>query len=74
MQTATFKDIDGESMTVEIGDYVGFKSSIEQEGKVEAIQRRGGAIWLKVSDPEGFGGYLAGEHETWVRGSDCWPE
>lgn len=58
-----------EGRWVEVGDYVGFKSDIEQSGKVIAID----GDWLTLENENGFEGhYIGGNTTTRVHASDCW--
>jgi hypothetical protein len=67
-QMPMLRTIDGPK-EIKIGQTVGFKSDVEQYGKVIAIN---GAS-LRLSNPNGFdGGYIGGQTETWVTASDCW--
>jgi len=55
--------------TVKIGDYVEFKSDIEQCGKVIGV--RGSE--LKLENKNGFDGdYIRHETITHMRARDCW--
>jgi len=56
--------------TVKVGDYVGFKSDIEQSGKIYKIE--GDRLFLRAG-PNGFDGdYLRGAETTVQRAVDCW--
>lgn len=69
MTTATV-----EGKIVKVGDHVGFKSDIEQYGKIIAIKadRYRGAI-LVLENKNGFDGeYIGGETITEVDARDCW--
>lgn len=71
MQTTT---VDG--TRVQIGDWVSFKSDIEQYGRIVAI-RRGilGGVDLELENPNGFtGSYIGGQDRTLQRAGDCWVE
>ena len=60
-----------EGKIVKVGDYVSFKSDIEQSGRIYKIQ--GDRLYLE--DPNGFeGGYIGGETTTMVKATDCWLE
>lgn len=65
-----------DSQTVKIGDFVGFKSDIEQGGKITAIKNAswgGKELTLESSSESGFNGdYIGGEATTTVLASDCW--
>lgn len=57
--------------TVSIGDYVCFKSDVEQAGRITAIN----GDRLTLESEYGFsGGYIGGETQTVERASDCWVE
>ena len=59
-----------EGQPVKVGDYVGFKSDIEQGGVIYKIE--GDRLFLKAG-PNGFeGGYIGGQETTVQRASDCW--
>ena len=63
--------VDGQ--VVKVGDFVSFKSDIEQGGKI--IEIKGGGAVLVLSNPNGFSGeYIRGETVHTVRASDCWIE
>lgn len=71
-QETTYKDV-----TVKVGDYVGFKSDVEQSGKITKIEPRGSSDWVLTlrQEYEGFeGGYIGGLNETTMFASDCWTE
>jgi len=66
-----------EGQEVKIGDYVGFKSDVEQGGEIVKIMRStfcpGEHILTLKAGPEGFqGGYIGGDVTTTVNTSDCW--
>jgi len=61
-----------EEFEVNIGDWVGFKSDIEQCGKVKQIQSRGALI---VENKNGFDGdYIGGDTEAVVGFDEVWKE
>lgn len=61
-----------EGKTVKVGDYVCFKSDVEQCGKITKID--GNRLTL-FRDDEGFdGGYIGGQNYTVELASDCWIE
>ena len=65
--------IDGNE--VGIGDSVGFKSDIEQGGKIIAIKkaRYGSGYDLTLENKFGFeGDYIGGDTVTVVNSRDCW--
>ena len=59
--------VDGK--VVEIGDFVGFKSDIEQYGKIVKIS--GNQLVLKASSTFS-GDYIGGEEFTTVDAERCW--
>ena len=60
--------VDGQ--TVKVGDYVGFKSDIEQGGQIYKIE--GDRLFLRAG-PNGFDGdYIGGQETTVQRAVDCW--
>ena len=59
-----------EGKEVKIGDYVGFKSDIEQSGKIVQIHRNG---VITLYSEHGFqGDYIGGQQYTDVSPEDCW--
>lgn len=63
--------IDGK--TVKPGDYVGFKSDIEQGGRILAITKGNWGVYLTLENPSGFSGeYIGGDTTTEVSINDCW--
>jgi hypothetical protein len=68
MTTAT---VDGQ--TIQIGDYVGFKSDIEQSGQVVGIKRTYMGVSLVIENKHGFSGdYIGRDTITTQLASDCW--
>ena len=62
-----------EELEIEVGDWVGFKSDIEQYGKIKSIQR--GRNTLILTNEDGFDGeYIGGDTETLVWFKDVWKE
>tara|TARA_B100000989_G_C19486906_1_gene447909 strand:+ start:575 stop:805 length:231 start_codon:yes stop_codon:yes gene_type:complete len=60
-----------ESFEIEVGDWVGFKCDIEQEGIVKSIQRS--RHTLIVENPHGFhGDYIGGDTEALLAFDDVW--
>lgn len=60
-----------EGKRVNIGDWVCFKSDIEQSGKIVAIKN--GGTTLVLERESGFDGdYIGGETRTVVNVRDCW--
>lgn len=76
MKKCTGKNAEGETVTVKVGDYVGFKADIEQIGKVTAIKRGLSTDYqLTVENPDGFpGDYLRYATTTVVPLGRTWPE
>jgi len=68
---ATVKNWDtDQEVVVRVGDWVGFKSDVEQSGEIIRIE--GNRLYLK-SGAMGFqGGYIGGQTETVERADDCW--
>jgi hypothetical protein len=70
MKTA---QVDGQTVT--IGDWVGFKSDIEQSGKIVEIKSSYMGASLVLENLNGFqGGYIGGETITTELARDCWLE
>jgi hypothetical protein len=62
-----------EGITVNIGDWVGFKSDIEQAGKIVAIKQTYAGTSLTLESEHGFhGDYIGGDTITTVLARDCW--
>jgi hypothetical protein len=62
-----------EELEIQVGDWVGFKSDIEQCGKIKSIQR--GRNTLILTNEDGFDGdYIGGDTETLVGFEDIWEE
>ena len=63
-----------EGTKVVVGDYVGFKSDIEQSGQISKIKRNmSGNVEFTLTDEDGFhGDYIGGDTVTSVLASDCW--
>jgi len=56
---------------VKVGDYVCFKSDVEQGGKIVEINGND----LTLHNPTGFeGGYIGGSTHTVENARDCWLE
>jgi hypothetical protein len=65
--------VDGK--TVNIGDWVGFKSDIEQSGQIVEIKKSYMGHSLTLENKHGFhGDYIGGETITTELASDCWLE
>jgi hypothetical protein len=71
MQTCT---VDGQ--TVKVGDWVCFKSDVEQCGRIVGIRQSAwGGAELTLERESGFDGdYIGGQTRTVERASDCWVE
>jgi len=68
MMTAT---VDGQ--TVKVGDWVGFKSDIEQSGQIVEIKKSYMGHSLVLENKSGFhGDYIGGSTITTELASDCW--
>jgi hypothetical protein len=68
MTTAT---VDGK--TVKVGDWVGFKSDIEQSGQIVEIKKSYMGYSLVLENKSGFSGdYIGGDTITTEGASDCW--
>jgi hypothetical protein len=62
-----------EGQTVNIGDWVGFKSDIEQSGKIVAIKQTYAGTSLTLENTSGFSGdYIGGDTITTELARDCW--
>lgn len=72
MNTVTLSD----GSTCSIGDYVCFKSDVEQSGKVQKIKKNTfGKVELYLTSENGFhGDYIGGSYQTVELASDCWKE
>ena len=65
--------VDGQ--TVNIGDWVSFKSDIEQSGKIVEIKNTYYGTSLVLENTSGFSGdYIGGETITTQTARDCWIE
>lgn len=63
--------IDGRTVT--IGDFVFFKSDIEQAGTVSDIKKQFNRVVLVLESSDGFEGeYIGGDLVTEVDAEDCW--
>jgi len=67
-----------EGGVVKVGDYVSFKSDIEQSGtiiKIYRAQQSFGMVMLDIENMDGFeGNYIGGQTHTTVMANDCWVE
>ena len=62
-----------EGVTVNIGDWVCFKSDIEQSGKIVAIKTSYMGASLTLENLQGFSGdYIGGDTITTELARDCW--
>ena len=60
---------------VKVGDWVGFKSDIEQYGRITQVKQGvyHGQFYLTLENPNGFSGeYIGGQTVTVERNDDCW--
>jgi hypothetical protein len=64
--------VDGQ--TVKVGDWVGFKSDIEQSGQIVEIKKTTCfGVSLVLENKSGFhGDYIGGDTVTTELASDCW--
>ena len=63
--------VDGQ--TVKIGDWVSFKSDVEQSGKIVEIKKSYMGHSLVLENKSGFqGGYIGGSTITTELARDCW--
>jgi hypothetical protein len=61
----------GETVTIEVGDIVSFKSDVEQGGEVAAINGK----TLTLKNDEGFeGAYIGGKTTTTISANLVWKE
>ena len=60
--------VDGQQ--VKVGDYVGFKSDIEQGGTIYKIE--GDRLFLQAGPNSFDGDYIGGQETTVQRAVDCW--
>ena len=68
MMTATVR-----GQTVKVGDWVGFKSDIEQSGQIVEIKKSYMGHSLVIENKYGFhGDYIGGQTITTELASDCW--
>jgi len=64
-----------EGQEVKVGDWVCFKSDVEQSGKVVAIKKSYMGTALTLENLNGFhGDYIGGSTVTTEQASDCWVE
>jgi hypothetical protein len=62
-----------EGQEVNVGDYVGFKSDIEQSGKIVEIKKSYIGVSLVLQNNNGFSGdYIGGDTITTQLARDCW--
>jgi hypothetical protein len=65
--------VDGQE--VKVGDWVGFKSDIEQSGQIVEIKSSYMGASLVLENKSGFqGGYIGGDTITTELARDCWLE
>jgi hypothetical protein len=64
-----------EGQTVKVGDWVCFKSDIEQSGQIVEIKSSYMGRVLVLENKNGFhGDYIGGDTITTEEASDCWLE
>ena len=62
-----------EGQEVKIGDWVSFKSDIEQSGQIVDIKKTYMGTALTLENKHGFSGdYIGGDTITTEEASDCW--
>ena len=62
-----------EGQEVKIGDWVSFKSDIEQGGQIVDIKKTYMGTALTLENKHGFSGdYIGGDTITTEEASDCW--
>ena len=62
-----------EGQEVKIGDWVSFKSDIEQSGQIVDIKKTYMGMALTLENKHGFSGdYIGGDTITTEEASDCW--
>jgi len=62
-----------EGQEVSVGDYVSFKSDIEQSGKIVDIKKSYIGVSLVLQNNNGFSGdYIGGDTITTQLARDCW--
>lgn len=73
--TITLTNDFGEKMTLNVGDWVEFKSDIEQVGTIKRIVKGsyGGARLILVNEDGFDGGYIGGDTETTIDAASCTP-
>jgi hypothetical protein len=62
--------VDGE--IVKVGDWVSFKSDVEQSGRITKIE--GDRLYLEAGSNGFEGGYIGGQEKTLQLARDCWLE
>lgn len=68
-----FANVEGQK--VKVGDWVCFKSDIEQCGKIVSIKQGYNGAVLVLEREDGFeGGYIGGQERTQVSARECWIE
>ena len=77
MNEVTIKNDQGETVTIKVGDFVGFKSDVEQGGQVSAIRAKsyGSGYTLTLTSEHGFHGeYIGGELTTEEDADRVWTD
>ena len=70
MKTCMVHDVE-----VKVGDWVGFKSDIEQSGQIVEIKKSYMGHSLVLENRHGFqGDYIGGETRTTRLARDCWAD
>ena len=60
-----------ETFEIKVGDWVGFKCDIEQEGKVKSIHRSRNTLIVE-NDYGFYGDYIGGDTEALISFEDAW--
>ena len=70
MKTCMVHDVE-----VKVGDWVGFKSDIEQSGQIVEIKKTYMGVALVLENKHGFQGeYIGGSTITTQLARDCWAD
>ena len=70
---ARIQHINGTTVTLKVGGWVGFKSDTEQYGEIVEISNRYGSTILTLKNDHGFDGvYIGGQTTTTMNATDCW--
>ena len=76
MKQVTYKNMNGETVTTKIGDYISFKSDIEQSARVVEITSdrwTDNPVFIVEAPADGFSGHYIGREDfAEVNGADTW--